>query len=76
MNRGEKMVEEKKEDEVVEKLAWYLRNKINQVTIFIERDEEKVPYETRGRVETEEQSRQFSIQLEEYLNKNHRSPLD
>lgn len=60
-----------KEDEVVEKLAWYLRNKINQVTIFIERDEEKVPYETRGRVETEEQSRQFSIQLEEYLNKNH-----
>lgn len=59
-----------KEDEVVEKLAWYLRNKINQVTIFIERDEEKVPFETRGRVETEEQSRQFSLQLEEYLKKN------
>lgn len=59
-----------KEDEVVEKLAWYLRNKINQVTIFIERDEEKVPFETRNRVENEEQSRQFSIQLEEYLKKN------
>lgn len=59
-----------KEDEVVEKLAWYLRNKINQVTIFIERDEEKVPFEKRGRVESEEESRQFSIQLEEYLKKN------
>ncbi len=59
-----------KEDEVVEKLAWYLRNKINQVTIFIERDEEKVPFETRGRIETEEESRQFSIQLEKYLKKN------
>lgn len=59
-----------KEDEVVEKLAWYLRNKVNQVTIFIERDEENVPYETRGRVESEEESRQFSIKLEEYLKKN------
>ena len=59
-----------KEDKVVEDLAWYLRNKANQITIFIERDEEKVPFETKGRIESEAESRLFGIKLEEYLKVN------
>lgn len=59
-----------KEDKVVEDLAWYLRNKTNQITIFIERDEEKVPYETKGRVENEAESRIFGIELEKYIQTN------
>lgn len=58
------------ESKHVENLAWYLRNKVNQVTIFIQRDEEKVPYETEGRAETESESRLFGIKLEEYLKNN------
>lgn len=59
-----------KEDKVVEDLAWYLRNKVNQMTIFIERDEENVPFETKGRTESEAESRLFSIRLEKYLQAN------
>ena len=59
-----------REDKVVEDLAWYLRNKVNQITIFIERDEEKVSYETRGREESEAESRLFGIKLEKYLQEN------
>lgn len=59
-----------REDKVVEDLAWYLRNKVNQITIFIERDEEKVSYEARGREESEAESRLFGIKLEKYLQEN------
>ena len=59
-----------REDKVVEDLAWYLRNKVNQITIFIERDEEKVLYEARGREESEAESRLFGIKLEKYLQEN------
>lgn len=58
------------EDKMVEDLAWYLRNKLNQFTIFIERDEEQVPYETSGRKETEAESRVFGRKLEKYLQDN------
>lgn len=58
------------EDKVVEDLAWYLRNKVNQITIFIERDEEAVTYESENRVESEAESRVFGIKLEKYLQNN------
>lgn len=58
------------EDKIVEDLAWYLRTKVKQVTIFIERDEENVPYETKGRTESEAESRMFSKKLEKYLQEN------
>lgn len=58
------------ESKVVEDLAWYLKNKTNTVTIFIERDEEKVPYEAEGRNESEAESRIFGIKLEKYMNDN------
>lgn len=59
------------EDTTVENLAWYLRNKIHQITIFIEHaEEEKVPSETRGHIESEVESRMFSIKLEKYLSDN------
>lgn len=61
------------ESKEVENLAWYLRNKTKQVTIFIERDEEKVPFETKGRTESEAESRLFGIKLEEYMRNNHAS---
>ncbi len=57
------------ESKVVEDLAWYLRNKVNQITIFIERDE-KIPYEGKNRLESEAESRLFGIELERYLLKN------
>lgn len=59
-----------KEDKIVEDLAWYLRNKANQITIFIERDEENVPFETKSRKESEAESKLFGIKLEEYLKAN------
>ncbi len=59
------------ESKEVENLAWYLRNKTKQVTIFIERDEDKVPFETKGRTESEAESRLFGIKLEEYMRNNH-----
>lgn len=58
------------ESKVVEDLAWYLRNKLNQFTIFIERDEENVAYETSGRKESEAESRVFGQKLEKYLQDN------
>ncbi len=58
------------ESKVVEDLAWYLRNKLNQFTIFIERDEENVQYETKGRTESEAESCVFSEKLEKYLQDN------
>ena len=58
------------ESKEVENLAWYLRKKIRQVTIFIERDEEKVPFGTSGRTESEAKSRLFGLKLEEYINRN------
>lgn len=58
------------ESKVVEDLAWYLRKKLNQFTIFIERDEEKVAYETKGRRESEAESRLFGERLERYLQDN------
>lgn len=54
----------------VEDLAWYLRNKLNQFTIFIERDEKQVQYETNGRKESEAESRVFGKKLEKYLQDN------
>lgn len=59
------------ESKEVEDLAWYLRNKTKQVTIFIERDEENIPFETKGRTESEAESRLFGIKLEEYMRNNH-----
>ena len=41
---------------------------MNQITIFIERDTEKVKFEERGRIEDEEESRLFGERLEKYLN--------
>lgn len=58
-----------KESRVVEDLAWYLRNKVNQITIFIERDE-NIPYEGKNRLESEAESRLFGMELEEYLIRN------
>lgn len=56
-----------KEAREVEDLAWYLTNKLNGITILIERDENKVPFETRNRNESEAQSRLFGAELENYL---------
>lgn len=58
------------EDKAVENLAWYLRRKVNQITIFIERDEDKVAYEAKGRSESEAKSRVFGRKLEKYLQEN------
>lgn len=58
------------EDKVVEQLAWYLKSKLNQITIFIERDEKNVAYEAKGRKENEAESRTFGIRLEKYLKEN------
>ena len=58
------------ENKIVEELAWYLRRKLNQFTIFIERDEKEVSYETRGRIETEAESCLFGQKLEKYLQEN------
>jgi len=58
------------EDSVVEELAWYLVNKTKNVTILIERDEEKVPFEQEGRLENEAESRLFGIKLEKYMKNN------
>lgn len=55
-------------EKVIEDLAWYLTNQMNQVTIFIERDTEKVKFEEKGRIEDEEESRLFGERLEKYLN--------
>lgn len=54
-------------EKVIEDLAWYLTGKINQYTILIERDQEKVKYEQEGRIEDEEESRIFGERLEAYL---------
>lgn len=54
-------------EKVVEDLAWYLTSKMNQYTILIERDTEKVKYEEDGRIEDEEESRIFGEKLENYL---------
>ncbi len=60
-----------RENEIIEKMVWYLRNRVkNQITIFIEMDEEKVKFENRGRIESQKESQRFSILLEEYLKKN------
>lgn len=58
------------EDKIVEDLAWYLNKKAKQITIFINRDEENVPYETKGRAESEAQSNLFGIKLKEYIKKH------
>ncbi len=58
------------EGKVVEELAWYLRNKVKQVTIFIERDEANVPFEAKNRNESEAEARLVGIKLEQYLDKN------
>lgn len=59
-----------KEDKTVEDLAWYLRRRVNQFTIFIERDEGNVAYEKNGRAESEAESRLFGKKLEKYLLEN------
>ena len=59
----------KKESKVVEDLAWYLRNKVHQITIFIENDD-KVSYESKNRMESEAESRLFSMELIQYLESN------
>ena len=58
------------EDKIVEDLAWYLNRKAKQITIFINRDEKNVPYETKGRAESEAQSNLFGIKLKEYIKKH------
>lgn len=57
------------ESKVVEDLAWYLRNKTEQITIFIERDED-VKYDKNGRIESEQESQEFGEKLEKYLQQN------
>jgi len=57
-------------DKTSEALAWHLSNQVNHLTILIERDTEKVKYEEIGRDESEEESKEFSEKLEEYLKKN------
>lgn len=57
-------------EKVIEDLAWYLTGKINQFTILIERDTEKVKFEEDGRIEDEEESKAFGERLEEYLKAN------
>lgn len=57
-------------EKVIEDLAWYLASKINQFTILIERDTDKVKFEEDGRIEDEEESRLFGEKLEEYLKSN------
>lgn len=57
------------EDEI-EKLAWYLTGKINQFTILIERDPEKIKYEQDGRLEDEEESKLFGEKFEKYMKAN------
>ena len=54
-------------EKVIEALAWYLTGQMNQLTIFIERDTEKVKFEEEGRIEDEEESRLFGEKLESYL---------
>lgn len=61
------------ENKVVEDLAWYLRNKVNQITIFIERDEDTVPFEAKNRKESEAESKLFGVDLEKYLQANNAS---
>ena len=58
-----------KESKVVEDLAWYLRNKTEQITIFIERNPD-VKYDSNGRIETEKESQEFGEKLENYLSAN------
>ena len=57
-------------EKVIEDLAWYLTGKINQFTILIERDKEKVKFEEDGRVEDEEESRIFGEKFEKYMKAN------
>ena len=57
------------EDEI-EKLAWYVTGKINQFTILIERDPEKIKYEQDGRLEDEEESKLFGEKFEKYMKAN------
>lgn len=57
-------------EKVIEDLAWYLTGRINQFTILIERDTEKVKFEEYGRIEDEEESQAFGERLEEYLKAN------
>lgn len=58
------------ESKVVEDLAWYLKNKVKTITIFIERDESSVKYDPRGRRESEAESRVFGMKLDEYMKAN------
>ena len=58
-----------KESKTVEDLAWYLRNKTEQITIFIERDKQ-VSYDANGRIESEKESQEFGKKLEKYLQQN------
>lgn len=58
-----------KESKVVEDLAWYLRNKTEQITIFMERNPD-VKYDSNGRIETEKESQEFGEKLENYLSAN------
>lgn len=57
------------ESQVVERLAWYLRERTEQITIFIERDQE-VEYDENGRIESENESKKFGEKLEAYLQQN------
>ena len=54
---------------MVENLAWYLRNKTEQITIFIERDKD-VKYDRNGRIESEQESQEIGEGLENYLQQN------
>lgn len=60
----------RQEDKVAEDLVWYLRSRLNQFTILIERDTDKVKYETESRVENEEESKSFGQKLEDILREN------
>lgn len=60
----------RKEDKVAEELVWYLRGRLNQFTILVERDEKKVKYETDSRVENEDESKSFGQKLEDVLKEN------
>ena len=59
----------KAEDKAVEDLAWYLRNKVRQITIFIDKDD-KISYEGKNRLESEAESNLFAMELIKYLEDN------
>ncbi len=58
------------ESKIVEDLAWYLKNQVRTVTIFIESDEALGKYNPEVRAENEAESRVFGMKLDKYMKDN------